>query len=85
MGVGVKEDEQKRPLYEIADDIKTNWPAMSPHAEPYWSVMRQLDRITDYYLADSAETIMRYFLVNATNWRGEDAKRIKAELKAMLK
>ena len=28
--------------------------------------------------------IVRYFLSNATTWRGEDARRIKAELKALL-
>jgi len=29
--------------------------------------------------------IVRYFLSNATTWRGETARRIKAELKQMLK
>jgi hypothetical protein len=36
-------------------------------------------------MCDGAETIVRYFLSNASTWRGEDAKRIKAELKSMLK
>jgi hypothetical protein len=28
---------------------------------------------------------VRYFLANATSWKGETARAIKAELKAMLK
>ena len=33
------------------------------------------------YLFETAEDIVTYFLANATTFRGEDAKRIKAELK----
>jgi hypothetical protein len=32
---------------------------------------------------DSAESIVAYFLSNAATWRGADARRIKAELKAL--
>jgi hypothetical protein len=35
--------------------------------------------------ADRADMVVRYFLGNATTWRGADAKRIKAELKSLLK
>jgi hypothetical protein len=38
----------------------------------------------DYYL-DSGESIIIYFLANASTWRGETAKRVKKELNAMLK
>ena len=34
---------------------------------------------------EDAESIVTYFLANATYWRGEDAKRIKTELKSMIK
>jgi hypothetical protein len=46
--------------------------------------MAELNGIGDKYYLDSAAGIVRYFLANATHWRGDDARRIKAELKAML-
>jgi hypothetical protein len=36
------------------------------------------------YGADDARGIVMYFLANAGTWRGENARRIKAELKGML-
>jgi hypothetical protein len=47
--------------------------------------MRSLDSVRDAYGADDGRTVVLYFLSNASTWRGETAKRIKAELKAMLK
>jgi hypothetical protein len=46
--------------------------------------MATLNSIDDNYYFDSADSIVRYFLANASTWRGETAKRIKAELKAMF-
>lgn len=76
--------ENTRPLSVIAADIRRNWPKVSPYAKPYLDVMAQLDSIKDDYYADSAQSVVLYFLSNAAGFRGEDAKRIKAELKAML-
>ena len=73
-----------RPLHVIARDIFRSWPKMSPYAAPYANAMRALDTIHDDYVCDSGKSVVLYFLSNATTWRGEDAKRIKAELKAML-
>lgn len=73
-----------RPLFTIAKDIEDSWPKPYFGATPYLSAMRSLSDITDYYGCDSADMIVRYFLSNATTWRGEDARRIKAELKALL-
>jgi hypothetical protein len=47
--------------------------------------MESLDKITDNFMFDSGKSIVLYFLSNATGWRGETAKRIKKELKDMLK
>lgn len=85
MGIGIKATEQKRPLHLIAAEIRTNWDTMSPHAKPYIDAMACLNLVTDNFGQDSAEGIVRYFLVNAQTWRGEVARRIKTELKAMLK
>lgn len=76
--------KQTRPLHEIAHEIKANWPKPYFGAVPYITAMRQIDRITDDYGFDSADNIVRYFLTNAGTWRGDVARRVKAELKAML-
>jgi len=72
-----------RPLSEIAADIKRTWPKPYFGAVPYLDAMFYLGPIDDYYYHDSAKSIVLYFLSNAQTWRGPDAKRIKAELKAM--
>jgi len=41
--------------------------------------------MSDKYYEDDAASVVIYFLSNATTWRGDDARRVKAELKAMLK
>lgn len=79
------ESVSSRPLYQIAREIKKTWPKVYFGAVPYLEAMASLDRITDAYGYDSGDMIVRYFLSNATTWRGEDARRIKAELKKLLK
>ena len=74
-----------RPLYEIAREIRKDWKNVSPYAAPYLSAMATLESIEDNYIYDSGRSIVAYFLANAGSWRGETAKRIKAELRAMSK
>lgn len=75
-----------RPLYEIAAEIRRDWgPKINFAAKPYLDAMASLGSINDQYGADSADMIVRYFLGNAGTWRGDTAKRVKAELKGMLK
>lgn len=78
------EPVQVRPLIEVAEDIRENWRNVNYAAEPYLDAMEQLNSITDMYGADTAKSIVAYFLSNAGSWRGDDARRIKAELNAML-
>ena len=72
-----------RPLYEIAREIRKAWTKVSPYAEPYLEAMESLNTIDDNYYLDSGKSVVLYFLSNASTWRGEDARRIKAELKEM--
>lgn len=74
-----------RPLYEIASEIRKDWKNISYCAAPYVKAMSCLDSVNDNYLYDSGRSIVAYFLANAGSWRGETAKRIKAELRAMIK
>lgn len=77
-------DSTVRPLSVIAADIRRAWPNVNYAAVPYLEAMADLHAITDNYIADSARSIVLYFLFNARTWRGPDAVRIKAELKALL-
>ena len=70
-----------RPLHEIATEIKKTWPRPYFGAVPYINAMQCLSSVTDRYGMDDAQSIVLYFLCNATSWRGEDARRIKKELK----
>jgi hypothetical protein len=75
---------QNRPLYEIADEIEMSWPKPYFGAVPYIEAMHGLSLISDSYGCDSAKSVVLYFLSNAKTWKGDTAKAIKAELKAML-
>jgi hypothetical protein len=74
-----------RSLSTIANDIRKDWAKPYFGAVPYLDAMRSLDTLRDKYYFDDAESVVRYFLSNATSWKGETARAIKAELKAMLK
>jgi hypothetical protein len=57
----------------------------SIYARDYIQAMQLLNKITDQYFADSAESVVRYALSNMSTWRGDQARAIKAELKDLLK
>ena len=73
-----------RPISEIARDISHAWPKPNYAATPYLGAMLSLNRITDNYYVDTGESVVRYFLANASTFRGDAARALKAELKAAL-
>ena len=81
----LKTTKLKRPIYEIAKEIRADWKPVSPYAKPYLDAMFSLNDISDDYFADSGKSVVLYFLSNAGTWRGETARRIKAELKQLIK
>jgi hypothetical protein len=80
----IKPKAMARPLHKIAQEIQKDWKKPYFGAVPYINAMTALDSIEDNYYFDTARSIVSYFLANANTWRGETAKRVKAELKAML-
>ena len=74
-----------RTLSVIAIEVKKDWKNIYFAARPYLAAMSVMDRVSDKFGLDDGEGIVLYFLANAGTWRGETAKRIKAELNAMLK
>jgi len=84
-----------RPLNLIAAEILTEWRPLSRDpktrksfhifATPYVEAMLELRAISDSYGLETGEGIVLYFLSNTNHWRGDTARRIKAELNAHLK
>lgn len=74
-----------RKLHEIAKEIHSSWGRKVWFgAMPYLQAMSTLDSVDENYGADSGRSIVEYFLSNASTWRGDDARRIKNELKTIL-
>ena len=78
-----------RSLSDIAQEIETVWgqkgSGVNYAARPYLDAMKTLTSVDDRYYQDSGKSIVQYFLTNASSFRGERAREIKAELKAMVK
>jgi len=72
-----------RPISQIASDIRAAWPKPYFGAVPYLDAMASLGSIAEDYGADSARSVVLYFLANAATFRGPVAKALKAELKAL--
>jgi len=74
-----------RPLYEIAAEIRKDWRPVNYAAKPYLDALHDLNAISDRFYGDSGHSVVAYFLSNAAGWRGDTARRIKAELKALMR
>lgn len=78
--------DKKRTFAAIAAEIRATW------KKPYFGAVPYIDALSTVhssdkdarYMYETAESLVQYFLANATYWRGADAKRIKAELKSMI-
>ena len=75
-----------RPISTIAYDVLREWNGKVNYAaKPYLAAMFDFETINDKYGADSARSVVLYFLGNASSFRGERAKQLKQELKDHLK
>jgi hypothetical protein len=70
---------------EIAHAIAKDWQNVNPYAKDYLNAMKEIRSINDSYYADSAHSVVLYFLANAGTYRGENARTYKALLKDLLK
>jgi len=73
-----------RQINHIAGEIEADWVKVNYAARPYLDAMFRLQSIDEDYGLDSARSVVAYFLSNAGGYRGETARKVKAELKAML-
>lgn len=76
--------KEQRPLSVIALEVKQNWHPVYFGAVPYLNAMSSMGSIKEDYGLDSGKSVVLYFLANARTWRGDVARRVKAELKSML-
>lgn len=73
-----------RKVNEIAKEIRSDWTKVNYGAVPYLDAMDEIESVRSMYYQDSVSSVVRYFLANATTWRGEVARRIKKELNEMI-
>ncbi|MGK6342479.1 hypothetical protein ACMGDK_09585 [Chryseobacterium sp. DT-3] len=71
-------------IAQIAQMVTKDWKNVYFGAVPYLNAMRSLNSVNDSYFEDSAGSIINYFLANATTWRGEIARAVKAKLKQLV-
>lgn len=74
-----------RPIYKIAQEISQDWKTPYFGAVPYLKAMHTLRDLSSSYGRDDARGILLYFLSNSGRWKGEAARRIKAEIRTALK
>ena len=75
---------QNRPLSVIAREIRADWKNVNYAAKPYLDAMATMGDVRENYYFDSGSSVVLYFLANANSWRGETARRVKAELRKMV-
>lgn len=80
-----REEVMSRSIRTIAQEIRADWKKVHYSAVPYLDAMHALDNINDDFYLDSGRSVVAYFLGNAKTWKGEVARRVKAELNLMLK
>ena len=73
-----------RPIYQISEEIQRDWAKPYFGAVPFIEALHAVQSVHDRYGAESVEGLIRYFLANAGTWRGDVARRVKAELKEIL-
>ena len=75
-----------RAINTIAREVESDWQEkVNFAARPYLDAMHTLTSVNDSFYADSAHSVIAYFLANASTWRGDTARRVKAELNKMIK
>ncbi len=74
-----------RQINEIAYEIQGDWKKPYFGAVPYLQAMYSLGTMDDNFGLDSARSIILYFLSNSNTWRGDTARRVKKELRKMIK
>ena len=75
-------DNKKRTFSEIAQEVLSFGGAL-----PYLQALLECNTTNKnaLYYFETVESVTNYLLSNLTSWKGDDARRIKDELKSMIK
>lgn len=76
---------EQRSVSAIALEVSRDWKKVNYGAVPYLDAMFSLNTVDDDYGFDSGRSVVAYFLANAQTWKGEVARRVKKELKGMIR
>lgn len=76
----------KRTFSEIVKEIRKLWKNPYFGAVPYLDALEEIHSTSPDapYLFETAGDLVPYLLANMSTFRGDDAKRIKQELKSMI-
>ena len=80
-----EKDLKDKKLKDIAALILSDWDKPTFSALPYLRAMLLVDTLEDEYGYDNGYSIVIYFLVNCSQWRGEVARSVKKELRLRVK
>jgi len=72
-------------LSHIAQVIRRDWKQPYFGAKPYLDAMSTMTTVGENFGSDNGQSIVLYFLSNASTWRGPVARAVKAELKRRTK
>lgn len=77
--------ETQRSISEIAYDIQKAWGSkVHLAASPYLEALMYLNDADSIYGCEDAKSLVLYFLSNAGGFRGQEAKKLKSELKKVV-
>lgn len=76
-----------RTFSEVAREIRAKWSKPYFGAVPYLDALEQVHTSDKNapYMVEQVKDIVLYLLCNIATFRGADARRLKAELKEMIK
>lgn len=76
-----------RTFSEVAREIRAKWSKPYFGAVPYLDALEQVHTSDKNapYMVEQVKDIVPYLLCNMATFRGADAKRLKSELKEMIK
>jgi hypothetical protein len=72
-------------ISELARMIRMDWKKVYFGASPYLGAMNSMNSVDDSYGMDDGRMVINYFLANASQWKGELARKIKKELNKRVK
>ena len=76
---------QSLTIAQLAHLAALDWEKPWYAAVPYLNAMHEMADINDRVFNDEGRHVVNYFLGNATRWKGDNAKAIKAELRRRMK